>query len=113
MRKRIYRSFIWLILLCVLIPAVTLSLLFHDGAKHQELEAVKEHANLVLNLLNSGLSGEFVFSDYNSNSPETTRMTIIAPDGTVLLDSRTAADRMDNHADRQEFIQALIHFVLS
>ena len=107
MRKRIYRSFIWLILPCVLIPAVILSMLFHDGAKQHELAIVREHASLMSDLLNSGVSGEFHFSDYSNMSPEATRMTIIAPDGTVLLDSRTSADRMENHADRQEIIQAL------
>jgi len=107
MRKRIYRGFFLLVLSCVLITAIGLSLLFHDSAKKQELAVVREHAGIISNLLNSGLTGEFVFSDYVSINPETTRMTIIAPDGKVLLDSRVAADRMDNHADRQEVIQAL------
>ena len=106
MKKRIYRSFIWLVIPCVLVMAVALGLLFHNAAKDQELAAVREQANLVSDLLNSGVYGDLKFTDYSNLSPETTRLTIIAPDGTVLLDSRAAADRMDNHADRQEVIEA-------
>ena len=107
MRKRIYRGYIWLILSCVLITATVLSLLFHDSAKKQDFAVVREHARIVSDLLNSGVTGDFAFSDYSNISPETTRITIIAPDGTVLLDSRAAADRMDNHAGRQEIVRAL------
>ena len=107
MRKRIYRGYIWLVLACVMITATALSLLFHDSAKKQEFAFVREDASIVSDLLNSGVTGEFVFSDYSNISPETTRVTIIAPDGTVLLDSRAAASRMDNHAGRQEVVQAL------
>lgn len=36
-----------------------------------------------------------------------TRITVIAPDGTVLLDSHEDPARMDNHADRPEVLAAL------
>jgi len=96
-----------LILPSVLILSVALSLLFHNAAKKQELAAVRNHAILVSDLLGSGVSGYFQFSDYSSLNTETTRVTIITPDGVVLLDSRASADSMANHSDRPEFIGAL------
>lgn len=106
MRKRVYSSFIALILPCVLVLSVILSLLFHNAAKSQELDAVRDHARLVSDLLGSGVSGDFRFSDYAGRNREATRMTVIAQDGTVLLDSRAAAETMENHADRPEVIEA-------
>ena len=35
------------------------------------------------------------------------RLTLIAPDGTVIADSAADADKMDNHAGREEFRKAL------
>jgi len=107
MKKRIYTSFIWLILPVVLILSVVLSVLYHNGAKEQELVSVREHASLVSELLDRGISGEYIFSDISNAIPESTRMTIIAPDGTVLLDSRARAEGMENHRDRREVIDAL------
>lgn len=37
------------------------------------------------------------------------RITIIAPDGTVLADSQEDADQMENHSDRPEIISALVN----
>lgn len=37
------------------------------------------------------------------------RITWIAPDGAVLFDNRNDASEMENHADRQEFIDAKAH----
>jgi len=95
-----------LILPCVLILSVVLSLLFHSAARRQELSAVRDHASLVLDLLDSGVSGDFQFSDFISRNIGATRMTIVAPDGSILLDSRAAASVMDNHDDRPEVIEA-------
>ena len=35
------------------------------------------------------------------------RITLISPDGAVLFDSETDADKMENHSEREEFKQAL------
>jgi len=86
---------------------VLLSVLFHNAAKEQELAAVRDHAMLISDLLGSGVTGHFHFSDDFKPLGETARMTVIGPDGTVLLDSRTAASNMENHADRPEIVEAL------
>ena len=107
MKKRIYSSIILLIIPCVIILATLLSLLFHNAAKKQELAAIRDYTRLLSDLLNNGLYGDFIFSDYISLSSDVTRMTIIAPDGAVILDSKTTADSMENHATRPEIISAL------
>jgi len=91
----------------ILLLSVVLCLLFHNAAKEHDLAAVREHAGLVSELLDRGITDDIIFSDIGSTIPESTRMTIIAPDGTVLLDSRARADSMENHSDRQEVIEAL------
>jgi len=107
LRKRIYSSFILLILPCALILSALLSLLYHNAAKTQELASVRDHARLVSDLLSSGVTGDILFSDYSALNAGSTRITVVAPDGKVLLDSRAAADRMENHAGRPEIIEAL------
>ena len=107
MKKRIYQSFILIVLPSAMLLAVLLSLLFHNAAKNQELAAVRDQAMLLSDLLNSGLTGDFWFSDYINHNIKATRMTIIGPDGTVLLDSSATAQIMENHSDRPEVVDSL------
>jgi len=61
---------------------------------------------MTADLLNLGVEGTR-FTDYFNFSPEAARITIIAPDGVVLLDNKVDASTMDNHGDREEFKQAI------
>ena len=107
MKKRIFYSSLRLILACVLILSAALSVLFHNAVKNNEKTAIKEYATLISSLLDSGISGGFSYSDYINRDPRASRMTVLSPDGTVLIDSWAFADRLENHSDRPEFIQAL------
>ena len=109
MKRRIYFSFISLLIPSVLILSVTLCLLFHNATKNQERALIQGHGRLVSDMLASGFIGDLHFSDYISYALDAPRMTLIAPDGTVLLDSRAAADSMENHMDRPEFIDAFLY----
>ena len=106
MKQRIYLNFFCLLLFSILILSSALGLLFHSATRKQELAAIRGHAQLVSDLLNSGVTGNFRFSDYISYVSDAPRMTIVAPDGTVILDSRAIADNMENHADRPEIVEA-------
>ena len=106
MKRRINAYFLCLILPCALLLAILLSLLYHNAAKQQEFTSVRDQAGLVSELLNNGVTGDFHFLDEKAISQETTRLTIVAPDGLVLLDTKADADIMDNHADRPEIIDA-------
>ena len=107
MKKRIFLSFIGLILACVLMLAAALSLLFQNAAKKNEMSALKDYTSLVSSLLGKGLTGEYHYSDYISRDSRAPRMTVITPDGTVLLDSRVVVEQLESHADRPEIIDAL------
>jgi len=108
MKKRIYFSFLCLILLCVLLLSASVSVIIFNVNKNQEMAAIKDRAVLAADLLNRGVEGaETWFSDYSNFSAETARITIIAPDGTVLLDNKATAASMANHGDRVEFVEAI------
>ena len=105
MKKRIYSSFLGLILLCVLLLSALICLIFYSASKNQEIASIKDRARLVSDLLNS--SGHDQYIDYISKDESSARMTIITPDGTVLLDSKTDASTLGNHGGREEFIKAV------
>ena len=106
MKSRIYWSFVGVILPCVLVLSALLSFFFHNAAREQEYASIRGHARLVSDMLGSGVLGDYHFSDYISFAPDAPRITVIAPDGAVLLDSRTVADDMENHMDRPEITEA-------
>ena len=107
MKKRIFLSFFWLILACVLILSTALSFLFQRAAIKNEKAAIMDSAILLSNLLDSGLTGDLGYEDYIHRDPDAPRVTVISPDGTVLVDSRAYASRLENHSDRPEIIDAL------
>ncbi len=113
MKKRIYRSLIGLLLTALLLLAASVSFVFYNMARTQEMDAVRDRAALVADLLGRGLRGGYgaqngtpLYEDY-SGGGDSARMCVIAPDGTVLLDSHAAASGLENHGDREEFRQAL------
>lgn len=112
MKRRIYINFIGIILLCVLLLSVLVSLVFYSATENQEISAIKDSAGLVADMLNKGIrfGGEEAesarFADYIGGG-DSTRMTIIAPNGDVLLDNKADASTLENHSGREEFKQAL------
>jgi len=93
----------------VFLLSVSVSAITFNAIKNQEMAAVKDRARLAADLLDKGLLGEFAaFSDYYNFDQDTSRLTIIAPDGTVLLDNKASVATMENHADRDEFRQAIL-----
>ena len=105
MQKRIYLNFIGLIFLSVLLLAISFGVLFFQAVRNQEIAAIQSKTNLIADLLNQGshsVQGDFVI---DSDS----RITIIAPDGHVLIDSHTDAEVLDLRYDRTEFQEALLY----
>lgn len=108
MKKRIYLSFLSLILLCVLLLSIAVSAIVFNVLKNQEKAAVRDRAILIADFLDRGIDDPKIqYSDYSNYSLDVARLTFIAPDGTVLLDNKASAQTMQNHSDREEFIQAL------
>jgi len=106
MKKRIYINFLGLILLCALLLSASVSGIVYNAIRNREMDAIRDRAVLAADLLNS--AGQIgYFTDFMNLDPGASRITIIAPDGLVLLDNKADAVALENHGDREEFIQAI------
>jgi len=80
----------------------------HNISKSQEKAAIKDRAVLVADLLNYAVKDADFYFNYNNFDPDAARITIIAPDGTVLLDNKIVnVETLENHRGREEFIEAI------
>ncbi len=106
MTKKIFRS-----ILVAVISVLLISLLVITGVMYSRFSKVSEKqfdSNLFL--LAQGM--EETGAEYLSLlSDESYRITWIDADGTVLYDNQIDTDSMDNHADREEVIEAIEHGV--
>lgn len=120
MKKRIYINITGMLLLCILLLSTSFGYIFYSMSKNQEVNAIQDRAHLVADLLNQGINEDYInsqyyahsslnspFADFISNDFDIARMTIVSPDGTVLLDNKTIAADMENHLDREEILSAL------
>jgi len=105
LKKRIYLNFIALALLCALLLSAAVSWIVYTAIRNREMDAVRSSATLAADLLNNANVGGFY--DFTNRNPHAARVTIISPDGTVLVDSRAAAVLLDDRSEREEFRQAL------
>ena len=105
MQKRIYLGFIALALLCALLLSALVSGILYSAVRNREMSAIRERATLAAGLLNNTASGEY--SDFTNPDPNAARVSIISPDGRVLLDNKAPAGTDETHVDREEFQQAL------
>ena len=105
MKKRIYFNFLVLILLSALLLLASVCGIVYSTIRNREISAIKDRAQLVADILNKAAPTES-FSDYVNHDSNAARVTIIAPDGTVLLDNKAVAASLENHGDREEFLGA-------
>ncbi|MGN1420712.1 MAG: ATP-binding protein [Eubacterium sp.] len=87
----------------IAITAVVVVAIFYSYSESQ----VKENLHTVEAVVEAELrqSSDYAFID--NSLDDDTRITLIANDGTVLADSSEDASKMENHSDREEFIQAV------
>jgi len=100
MQKRIYLNFLSLILVLIIILAVFFSYIFLTAARNQEIYAIRDKTYITANLLNNGSFENYPIDNLGS------RITLISPDGLVLMDSHVHTELLENRGDRTEFIQA-------
>ena len=104
MTKKIFHS-----ILLVAGAVLLASLLFIMGCLYEYFGSV-EKKQLRDELELAAVAVERGGEDYLSSiSSERYRLTWIAPDGTVLYDTVTDAESLENHADREEVREALAH----
>lgn len=87
----------------IAITAVVVVAIFYSYSENQ----VKENLNAVEAVVEAELKQSSDYAFINNGLDEDTRITLIARDGTVLADSNEDASKMENHSDREEFMQAV------
>ena len=102
MTKRIFRS-----ILGVCLAVLAASLVLVVGVLHGYFQA-RVTQELAIRTAYIAQGVEQAGADYLEALPESSRVTWIAADGTVLWDNWEDAAQMENHADRQEVHQALL-----
>lgn len=102
MTKRIFYSII-LAAIGVFLAAIVLFLLvlydYFSGVSRSQLRVEAELASKAVSAEGTAFFDGLQTDNY--------RITLISPDGLVLFDSETDADKMENHSEREEFRQAL------
>jgi len=110
MRRKIFRTIFTSLLLATLLTAsLVFGILYMQFYSEMKSEVKREAA-----YINAGysISGEDFLKnieDASSYSNELSRITLIAPEGTVLFDNYALADEMENHADRPEIQKAILY----
>lgn len=100
MTKKIFRG-----ILLVSVLTMLACLVFIIGVQYQlyhdsQFDALKNETYLIsLSVTENGGLEKY------DNAPN--RITLIAPDGSVLYDNKAQPDKMDNHSERKEFSEAL------
>ena len=100
MTKRIFKTAFVVGIIAVLITAGVLLGVMYGQLRDQAVEGLVREADYI----EQGLltAGEGYFDSFSANN----RVTWIGSDGSVLYDSVGDSGSMENHADREEFIEA-------
>lgn len=87
----------------VVVTSLLTVLVFHSYYEKQAQSNLKSIATLVSAEINSSNDYSFINDSYNDD----TRLTVIDANGNVLADSVEDATKMESHADRPEFKEAI------
>ena len=102
MSKKIFRS-VFTVALVVLLASIGIATSFlYDYFNDSQINQLKAELSLVADTVNE--VGTEYFENFDSS---VFRFTIVDADGTVLYDTEVKAEEMENHADREEIIEAL------
>ena len=103
MKKRINLRLILIGTISIILTSVVIILIFYNLFQTRVQEDLKLDGYL-LKQTYSKLTGTEDLKNINTNQ---LRITLISQDGTVLYESDTDAEQMENHLDRPEIVQAL------
>lgn len=102
MRKKIFRSLIVVSVMVLLLSSVISTTFLHRYFNNEQTDKLHIELELVADAVNE-LGAEYLGGVEN----DTYRFTVIGADGGVMYDTKADAETMENHADREEIIEAL------
>lgn len=105
MKKKINAKFMLISTVAVVVTGICAMFIFYNILKEQIFDDLVANAS-VISMMNPKLLAEEIPADLNKDG---LRITIIEDDGTVVYDSLGTEDVMENHADREEIIQAKLN----
>ena len=103
MVKKIFKNTFLTSLVAVMLSVCLILFIFYEHFETQMMTNVKEEANLLINGMKH--VGADYFEDFTPS--DGIRITWVATDGTVLYDSETNAENLENHGGREEIKEAL------
>lgn len=96
-----------IIILTVFAVLVAVTLLYHRMALNSQLTWMRETLGFFGSIDEADVESEISTLKHLKNQYHGMRVTLIAKDGVVLYDSEVEKNKLENHADREEFIEAL------
>jgi Signal transduction histidine kinase len=99
MKKRIFSNMLALIILSLLVCTIALCMVFYRQLSSTVQDEVRQRAEMLKEIITAENYDSLVLSDM--------RLTVVAPDGTVLYDDDQDASILPNHGDRAEISGAL------
>ncbi len=105
MKRKIYSNIALLSALVSILVAVFLLITFYNFHLDSEIKALRDYGNIISALVadTDEITGEALKEDINTNI----RITIIDLEGAVLFDNIGEPQKMENHLNRPEVIDAL------
>ena len=104
MTKKIQKNMLLLVLMSVILFSFGVAFLFYDTEKTKAVSTVKNQASLIqTNLKEMDLNTDSIYLDELITQ---SRITLIDDNGVVFFDNKLTPNRLDNHNDRVEVIEA-------
>lgn len=100
MTKTIKKNMLFLVFITIILFSIGTSFLYYNFDKYETTRDIKNQAHTLK--VEYDLNPELDFTSVMSAS----RITLIDNDGTVLYDNKTSFEKLDNHSDREEVIEA-------
>lgn len=104
MGKRIFKNTALLVVISIVLTFLAMNLVMYDRTYQEMRTAVEDECEYLKASIDEA-GTDFLTPGIANIS--TSRITLIDEDGTVVFESEESADRMENHAQRKEFQEAL------
>ncbi len=107
MKRRMNLINSMIIVLTVLAILIAISLFYHRMSLNTQLTWMRETIRFINAISEPDTSSQIELLKNLKQEYRGVRITLIAPDGDVLYDSNVDKSKLENHADREEFLEAL------